>query len=56
MGGDTLAGTDFVDALKIFEHDEDTDGILVIGELGGFAEMEAVEWIKDYKKRVSNPK
>lgn len=56
MGGDTLAGTDFVDALKVFEHDDQTEGILVIGELGGFAELEAVEWIKDYKKRVSNPK
>lgn len=56
MGGDTLAGTDFVDALKVFETDDQTEGILVIGELGGFAEIEAVEWIKDYKNRVSNAK
>lgn len=56
MGGDTLAGTDFVDALKVFEKDKDTEGILLIGELGGFAELEALEWIKDYQKRDSNAK
>lgn len=51
-----LAGTNFVDALKIFEHDDETEGILLIGEIGGKAEMDAVEWIKDYKQRTSNPK
>jgi succinyl-CoA synthetase alpha subunit len=56
MGGDVLAGTNFVDALKIFEHDDDTEGILLIGEVGGKAEMDAVEWIKDYNKRTKQPK
>lgn len=56
MGGDVLAGTNFVDALKIFEHDDSTEGILLVGEIGGTAEMDAVEWIKDYKQRTSNPK
>lgn len=56
MGGDVLAGTNFVDALQIFEHDNDTDGILLIGEIGGRAEMDAVEWIREYNRRVSNPK
>ena len=56
MGGDVLAGTNFVDALKIFEHDDQTEGIVLIGEIGGDAELEAAEWIKDYKKRSSNPK
>jgi hypothetical protein len=56
MGGDVLAGTDFVDALKIFEHDDETEGIILIGEIGGEAELEATEWIKDYKKRSSDPK
>jgi hypothetical protein len=56
MGGDVLAGTNFVDALKIFEHDDDTEGIVLIGEIGGTAELEAAEWIKDYKMRSSNPK
>lgn len=56
MGGDVLAGTNFVDALKIFEHDEDTEGIVLIGEIGGEAELEAAEWIKDYKQRSQSPK
>jgi succinyl-CoA synthetase alpha subunit len=56
MGGDVLAGTNFVDALKIFEHDDETEGIVLIGEIGGEAELEAAEWIKGYKKRSSNPK
>ncbi|PMD48664.1 putative succinyl-CoA synthetase subunit alpha [Hyaloscypha variabilis F] len=56
MGGDVLAGTNFVDALKIFEHDDETEGIVLIGEIGGEAEIEAAEWIKDYKQRSPNPK
>lgn len=56
MGGDVLAGTSFVDALKIFESDDDTEGIILIGEIGGEAEIEAAEWIREYKKRSSNPK
>ena len=56
MGGDVLAGTNFVDALKIFEHDEDTKGIILIGEIGGVAEMDAAEWIKEYRRRTLNPK
>ena len=56
MGGDVLAGTNFVDALKIFENDSDTEGIILIGEIGGDAELEAAQWIKEYRKRSSNPK
>jgi succinyl-CoA synthetase alpha subunit len=56
MGGDVLAGTNFVDALKVFEHDDSTEGIVLIGEIGGTAELEAAAWIKDYKKRTPNPK
>ena len=56
MGGDVIAGTNFVDALKTFEHDDDTEGIVLIGEIGGDAELAAAEWIKEYRKRVSNPK
>ncbi|EEP81085.1 hypothetical protein UREG_05927 [Uncinocarpus reesii 1704] len=56
MGGDVLAGTDFVDALKVFEHDDDTHGIIIVGEIGGAAELDAAEWIKDYHARTANPK
>jgi succinyl-CoA synthetase alpha subunit len=56
VGGDVIAGTNFVDALKVFEHDEDTEAIIIVGELGGTTEEEAADWIKDYRKRVNNPK
>lgn len=56
MGGDVLAGTNFVDALRIFEHDPDTQGIILVGEIGGTAEMDAAEWIQEYRRRCANPK
>ena len=56
MGGDVGAGTDLVDALKVFENDEDTQAIILVGEVGGRAEEEAAEWIKDYHRRTKNPK
>lgn len=56
MGGDVLAGTNFVDALTLFENDPDTRGIILVGEIGGTAEMDAAEWIKDYRRRTVDPK
>lgn len=56
MGGDVLAGTNFVEAFEIFEHDEKTEGIILVGEIGGRAEIDAAEWIREYKKRTPNPK
>ncbi|BCR86153.1 putative succinyl-CoA synthetase subunit alpha [Aspergillus chevalieri] len=56
MGGDVLAGTNFVDALNIFEKDPDTEGIILVGEIGGTAEMDAAEWVRDYQQRCANPK
>lgn len=56
MGGDIIAGTNIVDGLKVFEQDPETEGIIIVGEVGGRAEEDAAEWIKDYLKRSSKPK
>ena len=56
MGGDVVAGTNFVDALRVFETDPDTEAIVLVGEVGGSAEQEAADWIKGYHQREKNPK
>jgi succinyl-CoA synthetase alpha subunit len=54
IGGDPINGTDFIDALKLFNADKDTDGVILIGEIGGNAEQQAAEWIKaNFKKPVA---
>lgn len=47
IGGDPLNGTDFIDILELFERDDETEIILLIGEIGGDAEETAAEWIKE---------
>ena len=48
IGGDPIRGLGFVDVLKMFEEDEDTYAVVMIGEIGGSGEEEAAEYIRDH--------
>lgn len=56
MGGDMLPGTTLKDALELFYGHDETEGIIVIGEIGGMAEYDAAESIRAYRASTSNPK
>ncbi len=51
IGGDPVNGMDFVDVLEMFNADKDTDGLILIGEIGGGAEERAAEYIKKHMKK-----
>ncbi|KAI6087061.1 succinyl-CoA synthetase-like protein [Hypoxylon rubiginosum] len=56
IGGDILPGTSIREGLQILIEDNDTEGIALIGEIGGDAELEAADWIREYQARTPNPK
>ncbi len=51
IGGDPIKGTDFIDALKLFNEDPETLAVLMIGEIGGNAEEDAAKWIHENMKK-----
>jgi succinyl-CoA synthetase alpha subunit len=55
IGGDPINGTNFIDVLSAFQADPDTDGVIMIGEIGGQAEEDAATWIAaNFKKPIAS--
>ena len=51
IGGDPINGSSFVDHLRLFEEDPETDAIMIIGEIGGPQEAEAAKFFRDHMKK-----
>ena len=47
IGGDPIVGSSYIDLLRLFQEDPDTDAVVLIGEIGGTKEQEAAEYIRD---------
>ncbi|KAI0183983.1 succinyl-CoA synthetase-like protein [Xylaria flabelliformis] len=56
VGGDILPGTTLKDGLQILAEDKATEAIALVGEIGGEAEIEAADWIKEYRTKTEKPK
>lgn len=51
IGGDPVIGTSFIDALTMFNHDAETQAVVMVGEIGGTAEEEAAQYVKENMKK-----
>ncbi|KAI0438380.1 succinyl-CoA synthetase-like protein [Xylaria telfairii] len=56
VGGDILPGTTLRDGLQIVAEDQNTEAIALVGEIGGEAEIDAADWIREYRAKTEKPK